>query len=72
MDSFTNTHNDTATHDVCIDDLLTISRVMHDQFLDTFSSVQIRIDPKLKGNNWHVAVSEDLWKDIIEHEKKRP
>ncbi|KKL90143.1 hypothetical protein LCGC14_1907600 [marine sediment metagenome] len=70
MGSFANTCNDTATNQVCIDDMLTISRTMHDSFLDMFSTIRIRIDPDLRGKDWHVAVSEKLWKEIIEHEKK--
>ncbi len=68
---YVNTANTNTTHNVCIDDLLTVSRTMHDQFIDMFSCIPLRVDTKLKGMSWNIAVSQKLYEEILAKEKAK-
>ena len=59
-----NTNTKTASQQTCIDDLLTFSKSMDDYFIGMFKGVPIRVNPELKGNQWHCAVSKELYEKI--------
>jgi hypothetical protein len=60
------TAEQSSTGNFSVGDLLTISRYMHDSFVSSFRGVPVRVDPSLKGNEWHCAVSKELFEEIKE------
>lgn len=48
-----------------MENLLSVSEQLQTEFVQNFIGVPVRIDEKLEGNQHYVAVSKELYKQII-------
>lgn len=53
------------TEKVDIDGLTKLNNRLNELFIDTFRGIPVRLDEKLKGNSWYVAVSPDIYQELL-------
>ena len=58
-DTYT-TSNATGVPEVSLDSLSVVYDQLQDSFLGMFSGMNVMVDTNLKGNDWYVAVSQDV------------
>ena len=56
--------------EVNIENLNGVYDEMHKAFVNSFKGVPVRIDKKLKGNEYFIAVSRQLYKEIEKEQGK--
>jgi hypothetical protein len=63
MDSFLSTET-VVPEKIDIDSLNKVYKDWHDSFIDQFKGVPVRIDEILKGGQYYIAVSRELYERL--------
>lgn len=66
--TFTNTV-DIVPEKVCVENLNEICADWHKAFVSQFSGIPLRVDESLKGGQYFVAVSQELYEQLIKTPK---
>ena len=56
----------TFTDNIDIEHLCSVATEVQELFLDSFKGIPVRVDESLEGNRYYVAISRELFEQIVE------